>query len=207
VEKDYPIALPASPFKPEPSSLTAGQSTVASSVGGDAEELAVALDNFEMEHETQQNILRATFRISNTGPRSSPVAGRCVVVLKNDQLDPNAWLALPQGAMVNGKPDEGQGRPFKISRFKEMEIEAAAGSDPSVFDRAAVYLFDMDGTVILEKTYPIALPAPLPQPVPTVAPPPADAPAADETAAPPTGDPPVVGGPAPVKAEDGRARF
>ena len=208
LEKDFPISLPAFPSDPEPAALTAEQSVAESSVGGGEEELAVALDNFEMEHDTQKNILRATFRISNTGPRSSPVAGRCVVVLKNDQIAPNAWFDMPDGAMVNGKVDEGQGQPFRISRFKDMEIETSVAGDPSVFNRAAVYVFGADGTLILEKSYPIRLPALVSKSEPAAVTPPAGAPAADDTAAPPTDDDPsAVENRAPAEAADGHSRF
>lgn len=98
-----------------------------------------------MERDTSKNVLRTTFRLSNNGPRSSPVAGRCVVVLKNDQMAPVTWVAMPDGAMENGKPDETKGHSFRISRFKDMEIEVAVGINPSAFKSASVYVFGMDG--------------------------------------------------------------
>jgi hypothetical protein len=146
LEKDFPVGLKLAPPRAE------------TSVGGDAAELAVALSRFEMHYDSSTTILRATFRVSNAAPPpSSPVAGRCVVVLKNEQIGPEAWLALPDGAMLNGKPRQAQGQPFKITQFKDMAIEAAVKTDPSRFDRAVVYVFSMDGGVLLEKAYPIRL--------------------------------------------------
>ena len=145
LEKDFPIALSLAPSGSE------------TAVGGEAAELAIALNRFEMHYDKSTEILRAMFQVSNTGPRSAPVAGRCVVVLKNEQLSPETWLALPDSAMMNGKPRPAEGKPFKISRFKNITIEAVAKNDPSVFDNAVVYIFGMDGGMLLEKAYPVRL--------------------------------------------------
>lgn len=145
LEKDFPIALSLAPSGSE------------TAVGGEAAELAIALNRFEMRYDKSTDILRAMFKVSNTGSRSSPIAGRCVVVLKNEQLSPDTWLALPDGALMNGKPRPAKGKPFKISRFKNMTLEAEAKNDPSVFDNAVVYVFGMDGGMLLEKAYPVRL--------------------------------------------------
>lgn len=145
LEKDFPIALSLAPSGSE------------TAVGGEAAELAIALDHFEMRYDKSTDMLRALFQVRNTGPRSSPVAGRCVVVLKNEQLSPETWLALPDGAMMGGKPRPAKGKFFKISRFKNMTLEAVLKNDPSVFDNAVVYVFGMDGGMLLEKAYPVRL--------------------------------------------------
>lgn len=121
---------------------------------------AVALGDLELKHDTGNQLLLARFQVKNTGPRSSPVAGRCVVVLKNDPLDPEAWLAMPGVSLVNGKPDGERGQPFKISRFREMKIEAMGPKDPSAFKTATVYVFDSTGAALLEQDFSVALPAP-----------------------------------------------
>ena len=145
LEKDFPIALSLAPSGSE------------TAVGGEAAELAIAVDHFKMQYDASTNNLQAKFQVSNTGPRSSPVSGRCVVVLKNEQTSPETWQALPDGAMMSGKPHPAKGKPFKISRFKNMTIEASAKNDLSVFDNAVVYVFGMDGGMLLEKAYPVHL--------------------------------------------------
>lgn len=194
LEKDFAIALKSGP------------SAADVSVGGDAEELAVGLSRFEMQHDTANHTLRATFRVSNDDPRASSVAGRCVVVIKNEQMQPETWLALPDGAIIGGRPDKHRGQSFRISRFINIDMKTTLTTDPSVFNRAIVYVFDMDGALLLEKAYPIRLPAPDPKPTPTAKTPIKALPAADEAAVPPTDDASPGKGSDPQK-EDGRSRF
>jgi len=164
----------------------------------------VAVDDLEIKHDAGKKILLARFRIKNTGPRSSPVAGRCVVVLKADQMDPGQWLAMPSVTLVSGKPDGGRGQAFKISRFKDMEIKAMGQTDPSTFNTAAVYVFDSSGETILEKDFAIDLPAPKPEPetVSTEAAQPAEPPETPPSAAVPAASVPAntpIEQPAPVE--------
>jgi hypothetical protein len=148
------------------------------------EQPAVAMDDLEIKHDAGKKILLARFRVKNTGPRSSPVTGRCVVVLKTDQMDPGSWLAMPGVTLVNGKPDGVRGQAFKISRFKDMEIKAMGQTDPSSFITATVYVFDSSGTKVLEKDFSIDLPAPKPDPQPVSTPAVQPAKESETTAAP-----------------------
>jgi hypothetical protein len=93
-----------------------------------------------------------------------------VVVLKADRMDPSAWLAMPDVRLVNGEPGGERGQAFRISRFRDMEIEAMGQADPSSFKAATVYVFDSSGAKILEKDFPIDLPAPKPDPAPVSTP-------------------------------------
>jgi hypothetical protein len=195
MEKDYPISLKS--LQPDANV----------SVGGDAEELGVALSRFEIQQDAPHRSLRATFRLNNTGPRSVPVTGRCVVVLKNEQLTADRWEVLPAGTIVDGKPSQENGQRFKIFRFRDMEIEAAVTTDPSLFSHAVVYVFDMNGAVLLEKAFPIRLAAFAPGPAPSVAPQEGATPATDDATAQPAVDPSLDKRSAPVNAQENRNRF
>jgi outer membrane biosynthesis protein TonB len=131
---------------------------------------AVTLGELEMKHDAKKKLLLARFRVSNAGPRSSPVAGRCVVVLKTDGSDSGAWLAMPGVPLVDGKPDGKQGQAFRISRYRDMEIKAAGQADLSDVKTARVYVFDSSGAPITEKEFPVSFPAPKPDPKPVPAP-------------------------------------
>ncbi len=224
-----PVAAPV----PNMAKETAPEATPAE-VTVEPEQPAVVLGDLEIQHNAEEKILRVRFRVNNSGPRSSPVAGQCVVVLKNSRMDPEAWLAMPDVHLVNGKPDGMKGQAFRISRFRDMEISATGQTDPSSFKTATIYVFDTRGAKILEKEYPIDLPAPMPvpepvskpvhqpasQPVPTdstaatVNLPSAKTPNANAGAAPqavpasaPVDDPSLTDGVEPVKKEDARSRF
>lgn len=125
----------------------------------DPEQPVVDLGDLEVQYDAGKRTLLARFRVKNNGPRSSPVAGRCVVVLKNDSMDSAAWLAMPGVKLMNGKPGGDQGQAFRISRFMDMEIKTMAPADPSVFKTATVYVFDSSGARIVGKDFAIALPA------------------------------------------------
>ena len=165
---------------------------------------AVSMGDLEIKHDPGEKILLARFRVKNTGPRSSPVAGRCVVVLNTGATEPGSWLAMPGVTLVDGKPDGARGQAFKISRFKDMEIKAMGQADPSSFKSATVYVFDSSGATVLEKEFSIDLPAPKPDPQPIIPPAVQPAKAPEPTAAPalPQASTPAtmpVDQPAPVK--------
>ena len=124
---------------------------------------AVTLGDLELKYDAGEKNLLARFRVINNGPRSSPVAGRCVVVLKSDWMAPEAWLPMPALTLVNGRPDGEQGQAFKISRFIDVEIKAKGQMDPSAFTTATVFVFDTSGAQVLAKDFPIVIPAPKPE--------------------------------------------
>ena len=162
---NQPSVPPAATPAANEANMPAAEATPAEGTTG-PEPPAVVLGDLKMKHDAGKKVLLARFRVKNTGPLSSPVAGRCVVVLKNDQTDPGAWLAMPGVTLVNGKPDGKRGQPFRISRFRDMEVKAMGQTDPSSFKTATVYVFDTSGAKILEKEYPMDLPAPKPEPEP-----------------------------------------
>ena len=142
-----------------------------------AEPPPVALDSFSIKHDTEKKVLMARLRVTNNGPRSTPVAGQCVVVLKNDGQAPDDWMPMPAVDMVAGKPSGKQGRAFKIARFINMEIMAPVQADPSAYTTAVVYVFNPEGDVMVTQAFDIALPAP----AAAVTAPPGPPPAAGET--------------------------
>jgi len=125
---------------------------------------SIELANWELRHHAEKQILVARFRVKNLGSRSEPIAGRCVVVLKNDANDPGAWLAMPEVALVDGQPDGQRGQAFSIVNFRDMEIKSIGHPDPAVFTTARIYVFDAAGDPIMAADFPVDLPAPGSQP-------------------------------------------
>lgn len=235
IEKDYPITLPPSVSAVEAESAKPSADQPAEeTVAADAPKKAtVAVADLELTHDAGNKTLMARFRVKNTGERSSPVAGRCVVVLKTGREDQGSWLTMPRVKMVDGQPEGNRGQAFRISRFRDMEIKARGVADPSEYESATVYVFDTSQNMLLEETIPVSLPAP---PAERAAPAPAtdsqekpagetvilesagqpetagtapgsDAAAPESPAAAPVEDPSLTDGAAPDAREDGRSRF
>ena len=122
---------------------------------------AVFSDDLKINHDAGSKTLHARFRVKNNGPRSSPVAGRCVVVLQNHKKDPTAWFSMPEVPLANGKPKGTQGAPFKIANYRTMDIKSAYQADPSAYTTAIVYIFDASGKTIHKSVSPIEIPAPV----------------------------------------------
>lgn len=182
-----PETIPAAPVEAAPAEAAVQPETP-----------VVALGTLTVTHDALKNRFLARFRVKNTGPRSQPVAGRCVVVLKGDGMGIGTWLAMPDVALDNGKPDGSRGQVFKISRFIDMTIEAAGRTDPAVIDTATVYVFDRSGNPLLKKDFPIDLPVLQPAAG-------ADSPSVDQREHQAAND---SGGPAKKEdRRDGRARF
>lgn len=213
------LALPEKSPSPLTSAPEAQSPVVAKAASGalpektpiTADPPLVALGELKIKHDTKKKVLQARFRVTNTGPRSSPVAGRCMVVLKGGLTTPETWLSLPEGALVNGVPDPGQGQVFKISRYINMKMTAVARTDPSAFTIATIYVFDTAGAVLLQSDIPIDLPAPVPEPkpepVPTAAEPTADETEADDKTVPSADDPSSIETAAPATGTDSRKRY
>ena len=181
VQKDYPIALPAPlPVRAAMSPASDTETSPSAAGTGTADEPQkpmVAVGDLEMSHDAQDKILRAQFKVENRGSRSTPVSGRCVVVLKKESDDPTTWLTMPQVQLVDGEPKGMRGQAFRIARFRNMDIKARGVVDPSTFTTATVYVFDSSGTKLLERSFTVALPAPPAQPEPEAEPPPQAPPA------------------------------
>ena len=131
---------------------------------------SVALGNFEVLFDVRANRVTAEFRVQNTGPRSDPIEGRCVVVLKTEGSDPVEWFALPDVPLSQGRPDGSVGSPFRISKYIDMTIAETGPNQPSRYTAATAFVFDHVGNKILEEQYHIEPPGPLTAPPVDVAP-------------------------------------
>ena len=185
LKKEYPIDVAVRPPAEAPAAASA------------TPEAAVVVDALTVARDAGRLVTR--FRLKNAGPSSSPVAGRCVVVLHDGGSEPTRWLAIPEVPLASGRPDGSQGRSFRIARFVDMVFHAQAPEDASALVEAVVYVFDPDGRTLLDKDFSIEIPAPPPKP--------SAAPAVVESAAPPAEPPPrgTVSAPAaaaPVDAVD-----
>lgn len=173
--------------------------------------LSVAVENFQISNQSNENRLKVWFKIKNTSPNSRKVSGHIIVVLKGDQT---SWLPIPWMPLVDGKPTgKRRGHSFGINYFKTMRLSTRTPKSPEKFETATVFVFTRQGKLLLEKQYPVKLPPSKPAEIrpaasmhaiptgtappvatppetQTITPPPAETPPVKETLPPPSADVP-----------------
>ena len=123
-------------------------------------DLSVEVENFKIFPRVNENLLRVQFKVKNTSPGSRRVSGHAIVVIKGEELQQNRWLALPGVSLTNGKPSGRQrGYSFGIKHFKEMRFKTNLPKSPEIYRNATVYVFTKKGDLLLEKDFPVTLPA------------------------------------------------
>jgi hypothetical protein len=137
--------------------------------------LSVALEDFNLSADAEENLLRVQFKIKNTSANSQRVAGYAIVVLKGEQLRTDKWLAIPRIALSDGRPTGRQrGYAFGINHFKTMRFKTNLPRAPEMYQQATAFIFSEKGDLLLEQDFPVNLPP--------VAPAAASKPAAGSTA-------------------------
>lgn len=118
--------------------------------------LRIDAENFSASYKKYRKTLNVRLDIRNVTPESDRVAGHVFVVLKSESLPEKQWVTMPPTDLVSGKPSgEETGNTFAISRFKTLKFQAKIQNDPDRFETATVFIFDMDGSLMLEKDFPI----------------------------------------------------
>ncbi len=123
--------------------------------------ISVALANFEISRESENQNLNVQFKIRNTSPEQQRVEGYAVVVLKGDDLQKDQWLVMPAVGLAGEKPDGKRGKSFSIQRFRTTNFTSKAPDHSDQFETAAVYIFAKTGELLLEQVFSVKLP-PLP---------------------------------------------
>jgi hypothetical protein len=120
---------------------------------------------FNIEYQSQRNLLKCNFRIYNTSKPKKPLAGRSVVVFKNVDEPPIDWLAVPKVQLANGVPNGKNGKFFKINNYRTMTFQAFGLKPPVRFNAASVYVYSNKGGLLANREIPINIdiPAPAPQ--------------------------------------------
>jgi hypothetical protein len=191
VEKTQPAIRKTKPSLPK-------QAEPQQSIVPTDSELSVAVENFQISNQSDENRLKVWFKVKNTSPNSRKVSGHAIVVLKGDQA---SWLAIPWMPLVDGRPTgKRRGHSFGINYFKTMRLSTRVPKSPEKFQTATVFVFTRGGKLLLEKEYPVQLPpnkTKETQPATSLhaipiesSPPVAETPPATETLTPPSADVP-----------------
>ena len=133
--------------------------TVAVKFGADARRLKVS-------YQAERSLLSLSFRVYNTSKPKAPLAGRTVVVFKNQDDPPIKWLVVPRMQLVDGKPDGKKGKAFKINNYRTEKFRAYGQKPPIRYNMATVYIFSSNGKLLLSKDHSFKIEAkPAPKPV------------------------------------------
>jgi hypothetical protein len=145
--------------------------------------VSVALEDLKVSYQESEKSLATAFVIRNTG--TVQAQGRAVVVLSSKDDDAAPRLSLPAVPLQNDRPRGNRGRRFSITRFMRLSLQRKVAEPGLRFDAADVYVFDMQGKLLQEKSFAVAvsIPAAAPAaPAPAVRP---ENPAADQPVASP----------------------
>ncbi len=135
--------------------------------------IGVAVDKFKVAYREAEKSLSANFVIRNTG--NTQAQGRTVVVLskKDDTATPR--LTLPPVPLRDNRPRGNRGRRFSITRFMQVKLQRKVAEPGLQFDAADVFVFDMQGKLLQEETFAVAVRIPEEKPpAPAVALPPSE---------------------------------
>jgi hypothetical protein len=119
--------------------------------------LNVDVRNFIVYFEPDINTLRVEYKLLNTGRKGNPVSGRTMVIMKEDEKKPDDWLVMPPVPLVDNRPKGNRGKYFSINRFRTVRFKANDQIGPDQYKSAAVFVFSSNGTLLLEKVFPVGI--------------------------------------------------
>jgi LysM repeat protein len=131
------------------------RTTEAEVVGG--KDIGADVRNFTAVYEPDTKALRVEYVIRNDGSKSQQISGQTVVVLKGEEDNPEDWLVLPPVPLESGKPDGKLGSAFSIYNFRTIRFKVTDQANADRFALATVFVFSTDGSLALEKEFPVSI--------------------------------------------------
>jgi LysM repeat protein len=145
-----PAPKPAAPKaepKPEPKPV-AQESERKMNV--DAEKMNTVID-------PSAKLLRVEYVLRNKGDKTQPINGYTVVILKNEDKDPDRWLVLPAVPLESGIPKGSEGYSFSIYNYRTIRFKISDPVDTERFTQAVVYVFTPAGDLVLVKQFAVSV--------------------------------------------------
>lgn len=123
----------------------------------------VEVQSLSVTHGEGDGQIQIQFTIKKLVVTGDSISGRTFVVLKGKDENPATWLSSPKVGFAGDKPESiRKGRYFSIARFNVVRFETEMPAHGERFNRAAVYVYDLQGHLLLKKDFPVSLPAPVP---------------------------------------------
>jgi len=110
-----------------------------------------SIDNFKLFNESKINTLNIQFDLKNAGT-DNQFTGYTFVILKENNIDQNNWLSVPNVPLVSKRPSEiNKGLRFSISGLKQVYLTTKIKSSLQRYKIATVFVFSVSGELLLEK--------------------------------------------------------
>lgn len=111
----------------------------------------VTVEKFTITRDALDKHLLVGFDIRNVSEKPGGVSGRIFAVLKPENSGQEDWLVLPTVPLKDGFPTVPEkGQYFSIAHFKPVRFRVENGKLPESFTKAAVYIYNEQGTLISE---------------------------------------------------------
>jgi hypothetical protein len=118
----------------------------------------LSADGLRVRHKRRSQTLEVQFTVTNGNPGRRTAKGYAVAVLKNDDLEPEKWLALPKIQLQAGRPTGKQkGHPFEIRQSKALLMTVPVDKKLPVYSAAILYLFDEEGRLLFVREFGISI--------------------------------------------------
>jgi len=97
--------------------------------------------------------IRVAYKVVNVGPKHTRVTGRSVIVLKNNDMNPEDWIVLPNVPLHDLRPSGESGKRFRIYNFRTLNYRVAESKLKGPLHSATIYTYTEEGALLMERDY------------------------------------------------------
>jgi uncharacterized coiled-coil protein SlyX len=101
-----------------------------------------------VSYDSRQQILKAEFRLYNTSRPKKALAGRAVVIFKEQDDPPVQWAIVPTVPLSGGRPVGNAGKFFKINNYQTEYFRALCRKNSPRYNFVTVFIFSEQGDLI-----------------------------------------------------------
>ena len=121
--------------------------------------LSIANKNLIVCQDPTSDYMRVEYKVINTGAKDAPVVGRSIIILKANNMNSEDWIVLPNVPLSDLKPSGERGKRFRIYNFRTIKYKVPSSAVKGRLETATIFTFTEDGTLIMERDYPIEMSA------------------------------------------------
>jgi hypothetical protein len=119
---------------------------------------AVEVEGFSVKYDPVRRSIDLKYKLIAPSTGRKPAAGHVIVVFKDEQLEPEAWLAMPRVELPRGRPSGLQkGYSFSINYSKAFAHSMPVPKPLPGFTTAVLYVFSREGQLVLAREYAVRL--------------------------------------------------